>query len=53
MLLVPEVRLVKAEDAIVLWARLDAEAGHILPPPFWASAWTGGQFPGRQHRANV
>ncbi|WP_319464154.1 class I SAM-dependent methyltransferase [Micromonospora sp. RTP1Z1] len=41
--LVPEVRLVMAEDAIVLWARLEAEAGHVLPPPFWASAWTGGQ----------
>lgn len=41
--LVPEVRLLLAEDAIVLWARLEAEAGHVLPPPFWASAWTGGQ----------
>lgn len=41
--LVPEVRLVMAEDAIVLWARLEAEAGHVLPPPYWASAWTGGQ----------
>jgi predicted nicotinamide N-methyase len=41
--LVPEVRLLLAEDAILLWARLEAEAGHVLPPPFWASAWTGGQ----------
>ncbi|WP_245737003.1 class I SAM-dependent methyltransferase [Micromonospora pattaloongensis] len=41
--LVPEVRLLMAEDAIVLWARLEAEAGHVLPPPYWASAWTGGQ----------
>ncbi len=41
--LVPEVRLLLAEDAIVLWARLEADAGHVLPPPFWASAWTGGQ----------
>ncbi|WP_436970556.1 class I SAM-dependent methyltransferase [Micromonospora avicenniae] len=41
--LVPEVRLVMAEDAILLWARLEAEAGRVLPPPFWASAWAGGQ----------
>jgi hypothetical protein len=41
--LVPEVRLLLAEDAILLWARLEAEAGHVLPPRFWASAWTGGQ----------
>ncbi|MEV6373633.1 class I SAM-dependent methyltransferase [Micromonospora musae] len=41
--LVPEVRLLMAEDAIVLWARLEAAAGHVLPPPFWASAWSGGQ----------
>jgi predicted nicotinamide N-methyase len=41
--LVPEVRLLLAEDAVVLWARLEAVAGHALPAPFWASAWTGGQ----------
>jgi predicted nicotinamide N-methyase len=41
--LVPEVRLFIAEDAIVLWARLEAEAGRPLPPPYWASAWSGGQ----------
>nr|WP_243709544.1 50S ribosomal protein L11 methyltransferase [Micromonospora sp. 15K316] len=41
--LVPEVRTVTAEDAIVLWARLEAAAGHVLPPPYWASAWSGGQ----------
>jgi predicted nicotinamide N-methyase len=41
--LVPEVRLFLAEDAVVLWARLEAVAGHALPAPFWASAWTGGQ----------
>ncbi len=41
--LVPEVRLFVAEDATVLWARLEAEAGQRLPPPFWASAWAGGQ----------
>lgn len=41
--LAPEVRLFLAEDAILLWARLEAEAGRRLPPPFWASAWLGGQ----------
>jgi predicted nicotinamide N-methyase len=40
---VPEVRLHLAEDAIVWWARMEAEAGTTLPPPFWASAWAGGQ----------
>lgn len=40
---VPEVRLHLAEDAIVLWARMEAAAGESLPPPFWASAWAGGQ----------
>jgi predicted nicotinamide N-methyase len=40
---VPEVRLYLAEDAIVWWARMEAEAGEGLAPPFWASAWAGGQ----------
>ncbi|MFC4150307.1 class I SAM-dependent methyltransferase [Micromonospora mangrovi] len=40
---VPEVRLHLAEDAIVWWARMEADAGHTLPPPYWASAWPGGQ----------
>ncbi|MFC4020141.1 class I SAM-dependent methyltransferase [Micromonospora sp. GCM10011542] len=40
---VPEVRLHLAEDAIVWWARMEAYAGHALPPPYWASAWAGGQ----------
>lgn len=40
---VPEVRLHLATDPIILWARLEAEAGRALPPPFWASAWVGGQ----------
>lgn len=39
----PEVRLFLAEDAIVLWARLEAAAGRSLPAPYWASAWAGGQ----------
>jgi predicted nicotinamide N-methyase len=41
--LVPEVRLHLAEDATVWWARMEARAGMALPPPFWASAWAGGQ----------
>lgn len=41
--LVPEVRLHLAEDAIVWWARMEAEAGAVLTAPFWASAWPGGQ----------
>jgi predicted nicotinamide N-methyase len=40
---VPEVCLHLAEDAIVLRARLEAEVGEALPPPFWADAWAGGQ----------
>ena len=40
---VPEVRLHLAEDAIVWWARMEAAVGHALPPPYWASAWAGGQ----------
>lgn len=40
---VPELRLHLAIDAIILWARLEAEAGRALPPPYWASAWVGGQ----------
>ncbi|GAA4577334.1 methyltransferase [Micromonospora coerulea] len=40
---VPEVRLHLAEDAIVWWARMEAAAGGRLPPPYWASAWAGGQ----------
>lgn len=43
MPLAPEVRLYLAEDAILFWARLEAAAGRRLPPPFWASAWIGGQ----------
>jgi predicted nicotinamide N-methyase len=41
--LVPEIRLHLAEDPVVWWARLEAEAGAMLDPPFWASAWVGGQ----------
>ena len=41
--LVPEVRLHLAQDAIVWWARLEAEVGAVLTAPFWATAWSGGQ----------
>jgi predicted nicotinamide N-methyase len=41
--LVPEVHLFLAEDPMLLWARLEADADTTLPAPFWASAWTGGQ----------
>src|SRR5689334_23281994 len=41
--LAPEVRLHLARDAIILWARLEAEAKSAVPAPFWASAWAGGQ----------
>lgn len=39
----PEVRLHLAEDAILWWARMEAEAGVALTAPYWASAWAGGQ----------
>ncbi|GIH17415.1 class I SAM-dependent methyltransferase [Rugosimonospora africana] len=41
--LVPEVRLHLAEDAIVWWARMEAETGGAMAAPFWATAWPGGQ----------
>jgi len=41
--LVPEIRLRLAADAIVLWARMEAETCARMPAPFWASAWLGGQ----------
>jgi predicted nicotinamide N-methyase len=41
--LAPEIQLHLATDAIVLWARMEAEAGNALAAPFWASAWLGGQ----------
>lgn len=40
---VPEISLYLAEDATLLWARLEAHSGRRLPPPYWASAWAGGQ----------
>jgi predicted nicotinamide N-methyase len=40
---VPEVRLHLAEDPVILWARMEAEAGEAREQPFWAAAWAGGQ----------
>jgi len=40
---VPELRLLLAEDAVVWWARLEADAGTAMAAPFWATAWPGGQ----------
>jgi predicted nicotinamide N-methyase len=40
---VPEIRLHLAQDPIVWWARMEADAGAVLTAPFWATAWTGGQ----------
>jgi len=41
--MVPEVHLFLAEDSVLLWARLEAEAGVSLSAPYWATAWPGGQ----------
>jgi predicted nicotinamide N-methyase len=41
--LAPTIRLCLAQDAIVWWARMEANAGRELTAPFWASAWIGGQ----------
>jgi predicted nicotinamide N-methyase len=41
--LAPEIRLHLAVDAVVFWARMEAEAKVALTAPFWASAWLGGQ----------
>lgn len=53
---VPEVRLYLAEDPILWWARMEAEAGAVLAAPYWASAWAGGQAVARwllDHSAEV
>ena len=39
---VPEIRLHLADDAVVLRARMEAQAGPGRTP-FWANAWAGGQ----------
>jgi predicted nicotinamide N-methyase len=42
--LVPEIRLHLADEVFRLWERSERETGRgPAPPPFWASAWAGGQ----------
>src|SRR3954447_12781230 len=51
--LIREIHLHRAEDAVVLQARLETAVGHAMPPPYWANAWAGGQALGRyvlEHR---
>lgn len=44
VLLVPEVALHVATEAVPLWSKTEEELGEAgLPPPFWAFAWAGGQ----------
>ncbi len=43
---VPELRLLLTEDAILWWARMEADAGTKLTAPYWATAWSGGQAVG-------
>ncbi|GAA0797099.1 class I SAM-dependent methyltransferase [Spirilliplanes yamanashiensis] len=45
--LTPEISLYLSDDPTLLWARLEAAAGHRLAAPYWASAWAGGQALGR------
>jgi predicted nicotinamide N-methyase len=43
-LLVPEIALYVADEAVPLWHKTEEELGSLgLPPPFWAFAWAGGQ----------
>jgi predicted nicotinamide N-methyase len=42
--LVPEIRLHLATEVTPLWQATERSlAGTVLPPPFWAFAWPGGQ----------
>ena len=41
--LVPEVRLYLTDDDVDLWERIETRTGVEQPPPFWATAWPGGQ----------
>src|SRR5262249_52292736 len=55
--LVPEISLAVADEALPLWHKTEAELGEMgLAPPFWASAWAGGQALARfilDHSAQV
>lgn len=42
--LLPEIQLHLADEVIVIWRRMQEEAGDAdMAPPFWAFAWVGGQ----------
>jgi predicted nicotinamide N-methyase len=44
--IVPEIEIYQSPDFVALWERLcrDATAGEPAPPPpYWATAWAGGQ----------
>jgi predicted nicotinamide N-methyase len=41
--LVPEIALHLASEVMPLWTRTEAVRQGILPPPYWAFAWSGGQ----------
>ena len=42
--LVPELRLLLAEDTTALWQQVEERFGRTgTEPPFWAAAWAGGQ----------
>ena len=42
--LVPELKLLLADEAMPIWRKTEEELGAMgLPPPFWAFAWAGGQ----------
>ena len=46
--LVPEIRLHLADEVFQLWERSERETDSgPAPPPFWASAWAGGQVVAR------
>lgn len=49
----PQIRLHLADDAFALWEETERHAGRcVLPPPFWAFAWPGGQALARYLLAN-
>ena len=41
--LVPEIMLHLASEVMPLWTRTEAVRRGVLPPPYWAFAWSGGQ----------
>lgn len=42
--LVPEIKLLLAEESVPIWQKTEEELGEInVPPPYWAFAWAGGQ----------